>query len=76
MIFIIRIIFVILSEAKNLWPRSIRLLWNTSVAQDDKLPLLFKQNTSKDAKNLLIVVAGDKGLAGSYNSNMLRAVKE
>jgi len=41
-----------------------------------KLPLLFKQNTTKNGKNLLIVVAGDKGLAGSYNSNILRAARD
>ena len=40
------------------------------------LPQLFSPGFGDAKKNLLIVVAGDKGLAGSYNSNMLRAVKE
>ena len=42
----------------------------------DTLPPLFRKNIGNNGRNLLIVVAGDKGLAGSYNSNILRAVKE
>ncbi len=40
------------------------------------LPRLFSPALNDVKKNLLIVVAGDKGLAGSYNSNVLRAAKE
>lgn len=42
---------------------------------DEKLPKLFVPNI-KASKSLLLVIASDKGLAGSYNANVLRKAKE
>jgi len=42
---------------------------------DEKLPRLFAPNI-KASKSLLLVIASDKGLAGSYNANVLRKAKE
>ncbi len=41
----------------------------------DTLPKLFVPNNNTD-KILLIVIASDKGLAGSYNANVLRAAAQ
>lgn len=43
--------------------------------KDAKLPRLFAPNT-KAAKTLLVAIASDKGLAGSYNANVMRKAKE
>lgn len=42
--------------------------------EDAKLPKLFTKASAK--KSLAIVLASDKGLAGSYNANVLRKAKE
>ncbi|HOE74656.1 MAG TPA: ATP synthase F1 subunit gamma [bacterium] len=54
----------------EIW-RLISFLYPTESRARNKLPTLFRTPTS-GKKELLLLIASDKGLAGSYNSNILR----
>jgi F-type H+-transporting ATPase subunit gamma len=63
------------SFSDEIW-QLIATLGQSRISQEAKLPPLYNDNTSDTKKNLLIIIAGDKGLAGSYNGNVLRQAKE
>jgi len=48
-----------------------RLITQLRQGTDDKLPALFSPHADT-GRSLVVVIASDKGLAGSYNSNVLR----
>lgn len=60
--------------AGEIW-QLITKLYEHSDSNGAKLPPLFRKHTGATHKNLLIIVAGDKGLAGSFNSNILKQAK-
>ena len=51
-----------------------RVLTSVAARVDPSIhPLLTSREPSPDAKTLLIVVTGDKGLCGSFNTNVIKA---
>ena len=59
--------------SQNIWSL-IRTIKQDEASQE-LMPVWFKSNSQPD-KNLLIVIGADKGLAGSYNSNVIKATKQ
>ena len=51
-----------------------RVLGSVAARVDPSIhPLLTSRETSPDSRTLLIVVTGDKGLCGSFNTNVIKA---
>jgi len=51
-----------------------RLLSSVATRVDPSIhPLLTQRETRPDSKTLLIVITGDKGLCGSFNTNVIKA---
>jgi len=59
--------------SRNIW--SLIQTIKQEGAAIESMPVWFNANP-KAAKNLLIVIASDKGLAGSYNSNVIKTAKQ
>ena len=51
-----------------------RVLWSVAGRVDPSIhPLLARREPRPDAKTLVIVITGDKGLCGSFNTNVIKA---
>jgi len=51
-----------------------RVLWSVAGRVDPSIhPLLSRRDPRSDSKTLVVVVTGDKGLCGSFNTNVIKA---
>lgn len=64
-----------MSVAKQ-YENAVQNIVDLLVASSDCANNVFLREIPQDAKTCLIVIAGDRGLAGGYNANVFRTVRE